>query len=367
MDKRAWPTGIRPSGRGLQIRLWRKRVLVYQETIECDPFSPSDIKAATNRRDNLAARLKLGLPLFEGDKGKVETVATVLQTFLDTLDAKESTQIGYENIFNCYWLPPIGNWIAKELTQAKIREVLGALTVKPKTKRNILSPLRYALDEAGINPNPARGIKIKSAQKAKVERYTPQQRDALLNALADPEVKLYFALLFGCGLRPRGEPLALEWTDYDGEALDISKQITRRKLELTTKTSHARTVYVPKWVRPLLNGYTTRFEKGYIFLNSAGGPHLDADKFIAAWKVTHKKCRIPYRHPYKCRHTRASELLSQGVDPAEAAKQMGHSVQMFLQIYAGFIEEFAKNKDKARFEGMPAVLQPVGKSVGEKL
>ena len=38
----------------------------------------------------------------------------------------------------------------------------------------------------------------------------------------------------------------------------------------------------------------------------------------AAWKEAHRRARVPYRIPHTCRHTRAAELLSTGVEPAEA-------------------------------------------------
>lgn len=81
----------------------------------------------------------------------------------------------------------------------------------------------------------------------------------------DGQEAVYFALLFGCGLRPCGEPLALRWTDSDGEELEISKEITKRRIEPSTKTNVRRKVYVPQWVRPYLNNYYTRFDGGYIF------------------------------------------------------------------------------------------------------
>lgn len=352
MDKRVWPTGIRPSGNGIQIRIWRNRQIIYSETIKGDPHKSRDLAAAVKRRKYLESRLTLGLPVFDGDEGKVSTVASAAQGYLDTLDAKDSTHLGYERILNRYWLPFIGDWPVSDVRKSKIQEILAGLKVTTKTKRNILGPLRETFLYAGVDPNPASNIKLRKAQKPKVERYKPEQREKLLNALTDPECRLYYALLFGCGLRPRGEPLALQWSDYDGQELDISKQMTRRKLEMSTKTSHQRTVYVPQWVRPLLNNHDTRFEGGFIFQNSFGEPHRDADKFIAAWKVAHTKCRVPYRDSYKCRHTRASELLSQGVEPGDAAKQLGHSLEMFFRIYADFIEEFSKNKDQTRFEGV---------------
>jgi integrase len=295
-----------------------------------------------------------------------KTIAQAAQDYMNTLEAKRTTHISYENILNQYWMPTIGDWPAKEVTTNKLKDVLAALTVSSKTKKNILIPIKGVLDHAGIRPNPASGITFKKQQKPIVERYTPEQRDKLLNALQG-QCKLYFAILFGCGLRP-GEALALQWSDYDGSELNISKQITKRRLEPSTKTNIRRAVYAPSWVRSLLNEHPTRFEGEYIFVNTKGGPYLDTDVFNAQWKAAHKKARAPYRIPYTCRHTRAAELLSTGIGPADAAKQMGHSVEMFLRIYSEYIEEFSKDQDRSRFEGMgPSVVNLSPKLKTEKV
>jgi len=62
---------------------------------------------------------------------------------------------------------------------------------------------------------------------------------------------------------------------------------------------------------------------------------------------------LAYRIPYCCRHTRAAELLSKGVMPARAAKELGHSVEMFLNVYSEFIEEYS-DEDVSLLEGTPA-------------
>ncbi len=350
MDKRAWPTGIRPSGRGLRIRIWRNRQPIYSETIPCDPHSKRDLAIAVKRRDELMARVRLGLALFADDDAPHKTLAKACQEYLDTLDAKRSTSLGYETALNHYWLPTLGHWPVMEITQNRIKEVLAALKVSPKTKKNILIPLRGALSHAGVAPNPADGIEFRKRQKPAVERYTPQQRADLMEQLAG-QARVYFAILFGCGLRP-GEALALQWSDYDGEEIDVAKQITRRRLENSTKTSVRRRVYVPTWVRQILNAHPTRFAGGWVFVNSAGGHYRDTDAFNDEWRHAHRKARVPYRVPYVCRHTRAAELLSIGITPADAAKQLGHSPEMFLRVYSEFIEQFARNQDKSRFEGV---------------
>ena len=92
---------------------------------------------------------------------------------------------------------------------------------------------------------------------------------------------------------------------------------------------------------------------GYIFVNSLGAHYRDTDVFNDAWRAAHRRARIPYT----CRHTRAAELLSTGVDPADAAKQLGHTVEMFLRTYSEWIEEYHQNRDKLRFEGIGVKIQ----------
>lgn len=353
--------GISPDGAGLRIRIFSGGRAVYSETLKGDPKSASLKSAARNRREWLIARQKLGLPLTleEESSSLFEDVA---QGYMNTLEAKHSTHMSYENILNYYWMPLFTGWPVDEITTRIIKEKLASFDISTKTKKNVLIPLRGVLTHGEVNPNPCDSVKFKrrKGREGSPDSYTPAQRDKLIDKIGKiptPEwfrgqPAAYFALLFGCGLRPRGEPLALTWPDYDGTWLTINKQITKRRHQPYTKTDVDRRVYVPTWVRPHLDGLPTRFNGEYMFQNSKGGPHLDADHFNPLWKEAHKKARISYQVPYACRHTRASELLSTGVNPADAAQQMGHSLEMFHRIYAAWIEQFAGDLDAARFEGL---------------
>jgi integrase len=351
MDKKSWPAGIRPSdsGDGIRIKLWKNGKLVFSETLQGDPHNARDIKSAIKRREHLVSRQRLGLPLSDDDENSEHQLFwKAAQDYMDTLEGKHSTQLGYENILNKHWIPAFGRLPVSEISRQAIKRVLAGLDVANKTKKNILGPLRGVLDHVELSPNPAAAIKIKKTQSPPVDRYRPKERDKLLSCLHG-QTYLYFAILFGCGLRP-GEALALRTGDFDGEEFSISKQVTRRQLQKYTKTNRRRTVYVPLWVRKAIATHPVRIDSDFFFVNSIGGFYKDTDIFNGEWREAHKKKRLPYRIPYACRHTRAAELLSLGIDPADAAKQMGHSVQMFLTIYSEFIEEYAKNKDKSRFE-----------------
>lgn len=348
MAKGPLPAGITRDGAGLRIRLWKRGKPVYSETIKCDPHSASGIAAAKERREWLKARLKLGLPLYEDDAEGLETFEQAAQDYMNTLDAKYSTSLSYENILNRYWLPFYTGWPLGDISAADIKRRLSVMPVSAKTKRNILIPLKGVLRHAEVYPNPADAVTIKKGQKEEIQRYTPEERDALMGKL-EGQAAVYFALLFRCGLRP-GEALGLLWTDYNGEELHVTKQVTRRKRQSSTKTNMRRKVYVPQWAREYLNKHTTRFDGGHIFQNTQGNPHLDTDIFNKAWRRAHRLARIPYRIPYTCRHTRAAELLSMGIGAADAANQLGHSPEMFLRTYSEWLEEYSSQKDKSRFE-----------------
>jgi integrase len=350
MARQLWPTGIRPSGNGIRIRVWSKGALVYDETVPGDPNNPRDLARAVKLRERLTSRLLLGLPIQPEATGNKADFGQAAQAYLDQLDAKHSTQLSYENIINRYWLPEFSGWPLQDVTTKQVKRVLSGLKVSNKTKKNVLIPLRGVFAHAEVQPNPAAGVTFRKSQTAAIDRYLPDERTRLLQQLHG-EARVYFGLLFGCGLRP-GEALALLWTDFNGTELSVSKQITRRRLEASTKTSVRRTVFVPTWAREILNAHTTRFHGGHILLNSFNRPHLDTDVFNGAWKTAHKKLRIPYRIPYVCRHSRAAELLSIGIEPGDAARQLGHSLEMFLRIYSEWIEEYSTAKDKSRFEGV---------------
>lgn len=341
-----WPKGIRPSGKGIRITVYHRGEIAYDKTHEGNPNSRTDLAAAVRFREDLRQKLRLGLSIGPDDKhAKYRIFRDVAQGYLESRSVDICTAENYLRWLNRHWLPVFGHRAIEEITRQEIEDRLAQIRLATPTKRNILSPLAGVFSYAGIHPNPAAGIALERQTRGRVERYTPAERDAVLSKLEGQD-KVYFALLFGTGIRP-GEALALQWTDYNGTALDITKQRTRSLLKNYTKTKADRIVYVPEWVRDILNAHSTRLAGGFLFLTVHGEPFLRASEFNKAWRDAHSKARVgahpvKCRRPYVCRHTRASEMLSRGTPPAAAAAQLGHSVPMFLEIYARFVEEFAK-------------------------
>ena len=61
---------------------------------------------------------------------------------------------------------------------------------------------------------------------------------------------------------------------------------------------------------------------------------------------------IRYRRPYQLRHTYATAMLMAGIAPGFAARQLGHSVEMFLRTYSKWIDGAADDREMAKLEGV---------------
>ena len=333
-NKSCPPEGIDEHHGSYRIRFKHKGKL-YREIHEGD-LTKSNLRAAIQRREWLIARLKVGLPIEQTDAAQLSEIG---EDYFESLDAKNSTLKNFRNIWHQRWRPVFGTLTAEHITTQMIRKQLSTWDVAQKTKKNCLSVLSSVLDFADCTPNPCAPIKFRRKQKTEIDRYLPAEWNRLESRLAGENL-LYFSIMRATGMRP-GEVLALEWSDYDGEKISVSKQVVRCQLVDSTKTSVRRSVAVEHWLRPMLDNCPTRFAGGPILVNTIGTRHCDSNDFNIAWRKAHTRARVPYRIPYTLRHTRAAELLSRGCDIPLAAKQLGHSTAMFLNTYSEFIEEYS--------------------------
>ena len=170
---------------------------------------------------------------------------------------------------------------------------------------------------------------------------------------------MYFTLAFETGART-GELLALTWADYDGEALSISKAIVRGE-ETDTKTHQNRRVLLTRRAIDALRDHTTRFKDSFIFLHK-GAHFTSAYELNKEWKAALGEANIPYRRAYTCRHTYASLGLTAGAKPVCMAKQLGHSLNIFFDTYAKYMESQDDQRELREMER----IQKLGK-VGDGL
>lgn len=371
------PRGVRSRGNGLEISIWKNKQRVFYEYIPGDPNKKANVKSALRRLEDKRARYRLGMPLRDEIMHAPNIFRAVAEDYLGTLDIGPKQQHDYRKFLNTYWIPAFGNWLVTDVKTAHIKKELAKMGGLIKTKKNRLIPLSGVFQHAEVIPNPVSAIKWprsrKEAEKKKVNRYRPNECTQLLTQLdlmAEEylaqrcrlnnssnqskafwswQATYYFRVLLSIGPRP-GEALGIDCEDYDGEFIRIWKQRSESKEVAHTKTGRERTVYVPTWARPHLDSLKGHRQSGPLFLGMKGASLMYRKYLNEMWQEAHKRAGLDYRVPYTCRHTRAAELLSQGVSPAEAAYELGHSTDMFLNKYSEFIEEYRGERDKSGFE-----------------
>lgn len=82
------------------------------------------------------------------------------------------------------------------------------------------------------------------------------------------------------------------------------------------------------------------------------------------WRPTLKRLGIRYRSPSETRNTYATMLLMAGVAPAYGAKQLGHSVEMFLRTYAKWMDGGQNTVEMGKLENLLSNRAPSPKKVG---
>lgn len=336
-----FPVGIRPHGAGLEIRV-QYQGQGYSQTLQCsNPSSDTSITRAVRARNELRRRLRRGSAETPPEADGSIRFAVAAQGFIDAADVEYSTITAYLSIMQCHWIPVFGDWPLRDIRPSQIKAYIHGLTVTPKTKRNLLVPLRgvyhWAIEEGLINTSPVLQVRSKKAQKPQIEVFTNQERDAILGRLGD-QAFVYFALLFGTGIRP-SEALALRWTNISDSGIYISSAVVRGRLKHSTKTHQSRMVHIEPWLLQVLREHTTRFSGEWVFTKDGGGHFTNTRYFNDRWRKALAQARVRYRIPYTCRHTRASEMLTRGVKPPFAALQLGHTLEMFFRTYAVWITE----------------------------
>lgn len=272
--------------------------------------------------------------------------ALLIQDYLESWLAtekeniKHSTMVGYTKILKYHLVPVFGKMLLTELRRKHLRDWAAThLDMSAKRMRNVLSPLRVALNAAVegelIESNPLIGFKVRkrSGRKSEdVDPFSADERAAILSAL-DRQAHYFVQFAFWTGLRT-SELVALDWPDIDWMrgVVVVSRAMTEGMDEPEDGTKTDAGMREVKLLPPALEAL--KAQKAFTFLKSAEvfqnprtGERWTGDRTIreGMWIPALKKAGVRYRKPYQTRHTFASMMLMAGENPMWVAKQMGHT------------------------------------------
>lgn len=216
-----------------------------------------------------------------------------------------------------------------------------------RVQRNVLNLIfKFAVLQDYIEQNPVESTRV-PRHLAKTKRTVPTDKDisTILNSV-DKDFGLFPYFLLLTGLR-RGELLALQWQDIDGNTAHIYKQVTyngdnqnQPHLTENTKTEAGqRDIFLPD---ALLDHLKRGKPTDYIF---GGKCPLTKTALRRKWDKYVKETGISLT-PHQLRHAYATFLYESSVPEKEAQRMLGHSsIKVTQDIYTHIRENRHKQTE----------------------
>ena len=357
------PQGVRIRAGALQI-YFQRGGKAYNITLP-HPTTAEGIQTASKTRAQLITKAEWGI-LTDKDiaeaKGLIVDDQSVIvgngvlfqeaaQNYLRLNEGNLDTKKGYLNILNKHWMPHFALVPIHEITTDDIKELIIDLDfTTAKTLNNCLIPLRgvfqTAMDKKYLTENPMNGLKNKKVQIDIPNPFSRTEMNAMLNWLdnnlegIDKFYYWYYELAFWSGCRP-SELIALRWIDIDwfNDTMRISKSRVRGFEKPVTKTHTVREVYLNDRSKRALKALKEiNLSNDYIMIcPETNAPFFNEKPPRLRLIEAMKSCQIRHRPAYNARHTYATMLLMDGVNPVFVADQLGHSLQMLIKRYAKWI------------------------------
>jgi len=383
MGRKSTTGGVRPLGDNRILLYFRFQNQQCRPSLDIAP-TPANLAYAKRLVRDIEERVRHGtfdlakeFPDYKGlvRFGALRPAIRTVSQYVDLWKAANtnhspSTLAGYEKIFKRCWLPWFGDRPIDRVLPSEIAAKIGEATGSRKTFNNVLACGRVvfalAVSDGVIAENPASKVKFLALQDKLPDPYELAEVEQILPKLAErwgPEVADYYEFAFFSGLRPN-EQIEIHWTDVDLQKRTI--QITRGKVRGTvkdTKTYERRTLELHSRAYAVLERQRARsyLAGKQVFLSpfsgngrKVGEPWLDEHRQSIMFNAAIKLLGIRHRPAKNTRHTYATLLLMSGANPAWAAKQLGHSLQVFLRIYSTWIDKQDAGRELAKVEAFAA-------------
>jgi integrase len=335
-------------------------------------------------RQEVAAKLSKALADREGgltfDAGSL-TVGEYLARWLshsvqDTVSQK--TYERYESIVRVHLSSALGRIRLKTLTPDHVRGLyrekldsgLAAQSVL-HIHRTLSKALKQATDDGLIPRNAAASVKPPQARREEIQPLSRDQVRTFLDTVKGDRMEALYVLAVTAGLR-QGELLALKWGDVDLEGtnptLDVRRSLSEtrgRRSFVTPKSGHGRHLRLSRRAVSALSTHRKRQleeriqkaglweDHGLIFPSEVGTP-MSGRNLYRAFKIRVKRASLRQTLRFHdLRHTCATLLLRQGVNPKFVQELLGHAdISITLNTYSHVLPDMGD----AAAGGMDAAL-----------
>lgn len=367
--------GFRARETSIQIYFWYNGERCY-EKLELPP-TPKNLKYADALAKEISRKLELGVfnitEYFADSKyaGKRDEKKTNL-LFSNIADAwlaskqrglAETTLKEYRNTVDTYFTGSFGAQAMSEISFLDIDQLMSGLNISNKTFNNVLSVLRgiykYGINAKACTENHAAKLEFTKKQEPNPDPLSQDQMELVLEDMRkhyEEQIEIYFFLAFRLGFRP-SEGIELRWSKLDETKKELEISTAKvRFIEKDTKTGKSRIVELDDECMAAIQRLKkhTYMKGDHLFIYpETGRPYSDTSYLVQRyWRPSLKRCKIRDRDARQTRHTCATLMLMAGCEPAWSARQLGHSVEMFLRVYSKWMPENDQRKQLSKMSAM---------------
>lgn len=278
------------------------------------------------------------------DAGKL-TVGSYLDQWLDGTKPtiKDSGWKRYEQSVRLHIKPAVGSVKLSKLSALHVQKLYSAKLadgLSPRSVQIIHATLHKALKQAVlfslVPVNVAERVESPSYKQREINPLNRGQIAALLDAAKGDRLEALYVLAVTTGMR-EGELLALRYEDVDTEAgtVHIRRSIHAGVLSEPKTKSSRRTIQLTRHAVDALRQHREKSTgEGFVFCTNTGNPIRAQNLINRSWKKLLEKAGIPYRNFHQLRHTVATQLLEQDVNPLLVSQLLGHAdVAFTLRVY----------------------------------
>lgn len=289
---------------------------------------------------------------------KEMTFGQFARYWLDTKQGtiENNTYNGYKYKIQHYMFPAFEKIRLSQINELMIRKWAKWLMDKLssghavdnfKMMRQLLSK---AVKKQLIARNPFDDIETPKFSRKKMQVWTPEQFNLFLEHTTHSIYHCVYYLALATGMR-QSELLGLQWDSVNFENNTIS---VRSSLELYSKTikdrvkrkSSIRSIVVNDTVMQYLKRHRHEQNKRKILLGPAWpdnnlvcsteiGTPITARNVLRFMYIVQERLNLPKITFHELRHTHATTLLSEGLDPTIIQQRLGHkSIDITLDIYS---------------------------------
>lgn len=333
------------------------------------PLAPSPRNILHAERLAAEIKEKIDLGIFSmaeyfpvsGDAGQPISLEAQLSGWLDAQRIEESTKAGYSSASK-FWSDALPDKPVKTLRHSDILKVIaGRPDLSGKTINNYVSVLREALDLAVkdkiIKENPVADVPRAKHQKEPPDPFSRDEVASIIRAVEarhPGQVANMITCWLWTGMRT-SEIFALQWTNVDlASGTMLVNRAVVRGTSKTTKTNLARTVRLNSMALAAIQRQRqhTQMAGGAVFQDPRYGTAWSDERAFrrSFWTPVLKSLGIRYRRPYNMRHSYATAMLMASMTPAFCARQLGHSVDMFLRTYSKWLDGEQNDLEMQRLE-----------------